>query len=515
MHSAFRLIGADSSNRPASVLFAALNDLLRAVDGRVVLLRSLPSRFDCRQDDIDLMLTSAQRLQLMRAAFSQCIRGRIHCRIQQSSAAKAQMILWTIDCSQLLIVDLWSGFDQLPRHRQHWIPADRLLRTLSTADSVTRSEPACEEVPADRRSDPIRHGAGNAEIPALRQLAPDISLCLLIQHLATKRKMLTTSATHERLIAACERLKAWSPAPESEISLLSALRDVAEQLPRAMVIAPTSVELSEVYLLQRLASSPLNRGLPLLERRQRRGLVTECRQAVLRKRPTIAFIGSDGAGKSSVITALKMEQPNFLCGVAKKYYRRSLAYQLASGLMRRLCGLDRGVFDNYVSPLITLRAAVGMWTRMCLPWKAPSVNSRSLAVAKDHIGDGSWKTPRRMLLDRSFSGFLITDRKSDSPRLARMAAWIESVIPPVTSVLLTLPYVRLKDRKQEMSPPGHETYQHMLFEQALRQRPVDLIMTASLASAETTAAAVSAMLQTEACTLQQPFETPDQRKAAA
>ena len=41
MHSAFRLISVDSSSDPASCLFAAINELLRAVEGRVVLLRPL------------------------------------------------------------------------------------------------------------------------------------------------------------------------------------------------------------------------------------------------------------------------------------------------------------------------------------------------------------------------------------------------------------------------------------------------------------------------------------------
>lgn len=86
-----------------------------------------------------------------------------------------------------------------------------------------------------------------------------------------------------------------------------------------------------------------------------------------------------------------------------------------------------------------------------------------------------------------------------------MAAWIE-LQSPVTSVSPTLPYVRLRFGAGTLLP-GHETYQHMLFEQALRQCLVDLIMTASLASAETTAAAVSAMLQTEHARYSNPSKT--------
>ncbi|MCA9011118.1 MAG: hypothetical protein KDB01_15315 [Planctomycetaceae bacterium] len=515
MHSVCEPNGAHSSTQPAESLFAVLNDLLRAVAGRVAVLRSLPSNFDCEQDDIDLLLTAAQRRQLVQAAFTQCIRGRIHCRIQQSSAAKAQMLLWTIDCSQMLIVDLWSGFDQLLRHRHHWIPADRLLNTLSSAERETRGERVGETDPTVEHAEATRPGWCHAEIPALRQLPPDISLCLLIQHLATKRKKLTTTGRHERIVVACDRLKNWSPTPELQNSLLPALRGIAEQLPRAIIITPRCIEFSEDYLLQRLAASHHNRGLPLLERRHRRGLITEFRKLLLQHRPVLALIGSDGAGKSSVISALATQQPEATRVVARKYYRRSLAYQLASGLMKRLCGLDRGVFDDYFSPLITLRAAAGLWTQMCLRFRGWSRAHQDSTVAGNPIDNRKCITARAMLLDRSLASFLITDRKSDVPRLTRSARWIEWIIPPVSSLLLTLPYHRLKVRKQEMSLPGHEAYQHLLFEQALRQRPVDLMMTASLASAETTAAAVTAMSQGVLHRVQQPIAVSDDRKAVA
>ncbi|MBC7965565.1 MAG: hypothetical protein H7Z17_06505, partial [Fuerstia sp.] len=243
MHSASRLTRVDSSPDPASCLVAALNELLRAVDGRVVLLRPLTACFDSQRDDIDLLLIEPQREQLLRAAFLHCTSGRIHSRIQQSSPAKAKLILWTIDCSQKLMIDLWTSFDQLLRHRHRCIPADRLLNTLTAAVpgmDAHQSDPSCE----------------NQLIPALRQLPPDIDLCLLIQHLATKGRKLTTSAERERIARACERLASWSPEQTFQQvphDLLAALRDVADQLPRAISIAPKFIALSEDYLLQRLA----------------------------------------------------------------------------------------------------------------------------------------------------------------------------------------------------------------------------------------------------------------------
>lgn len=503
MHSASRLIRVDSSLVPASCLFAALNELLRAVDGRVVLLRPLTACFDSQRDDIDLLLTEPQREQLLRAAFLHCTNGRIHCRIQQSSPAKAQLILWTIDCSHKLMIDLWTSFDQLPRHRHRCIPADRLLNTLTVA------------VPG-MDADESDAGCADQKIPALRQLPPDIDLCLMIQHLATKRRNLTTSTERGRIARACERLASWSQEQTIQqvpSDLWAALCDIADQLPRAITLTPKSIALSGDYLLQRLACVQNNRGLPILERRSRRGLMTGLRRAILRHRPTVAVIGSDGAGKSSVVSTLARQQPQTTAAVAKKLYRRSLTYLAVSGLMKRLCGTDRGSFDDHMAPLITLRATAAAWIRMYLllnPWS----KLQSAVTDKKRLISGR-ELPRTALLDRSIASFLITERKSDTPTLTRAATWIESLVPPVTSVLLTLPHSELTRRKQEMSAPGHTMYQRMLFEQALRQQPTDLLLLANLPSAQAAATAICELLLSETRAVESSTATADSRKAAA
>ena len=503
MHSAARLTRVDSLPDPASCLFVALNELLRAVDGRVVLLRPLTACFDSQRDDIDLLLTEAQREQLLRAAFLHCTRGRIHCRIQQSSPSKAQLILWTIDCSQKLMIDLWTSFDQLPGHRRSCIPASPLLNSLSAA------------VPGID-SDQSDLDAAGRKIAALRQLPPDIDLCLLIQHLATKRRNLTTSTERERIVRACERLALWSPEQTYQQvphDLWAALRDVAELLPRAITLTPKYIALSEDYLIQRLACVPINRGLPILERRSRRGMMTGLRKAILRHRPAVAVIGSDGAGKSSIVATLESQQPQTTAAVAKKLYRRSLTYLVFSGLMKRLCGTDRGSFDDHLAPFITLRASAAGWIRMCLPLKAWSKRKQTIPDQKRRIPNR--ELPRTAILDRSIASLLITERKSDTPTLTHAATWIESLVPPVTSVLLTLPHSELIRRKQEMSAPGHDRYQRMLFEQARRQQPSDLVLVANVPSVQAVATAICELLLDETRTVESSTKTADSRKAAA
>ncbi|MEJ7592105.1 MAG: hypothetical protein WKF77_11185 [Planctomycetaceae bacterium] len=499
MHSASSLTSVDSSPDPASCLFAALNELLRAVDGRVVLLRPLTACFDSQRDDVDLLLSESQREQLLLAAFSLCTRERIHCRIQQSSPAKAQLILWTITCSQKLMIDLWTSFDQLPRRRDTCIPAERLLNTLTASVPDTQIHTSCGAYDAGAVTEQSHPGRTQERIPALRQLPPDIDLCLLLQHLAAKRRKLTTTAVRERITRACERFASWSP-QQTFLSvphnLQVALLDVVDHLPRAIMITPKSIALSEEYLLQRLTCVANNRGLPVLARRGRRGLMTGLRRAMLKHRPTVAVIGSDGAGKSSVVSALTRQQPNSTSVVAKKFYRHSLTYQFFSGLMKRLFGTDRGVFDDHTAPLITLRAAAVSCIRMSVSFNPWSMNRRSVADKKSLVPDQRLnKLLHFAVFDRSISSFLITHRKSDTPNLTHGATWIESFIPPVTSVLLTLPHSELIRRKQEMSALGHDAYQRMLFGQALRQQPGDLILLASQPSAQAAAMAICELLR--------------------
>lgn len=459
----------------ANTLFATLNSLLRGVDGRVILLRPLPQSFDHQRDDIDVLMSDTQRQQLLRAAFAHCLQKELHCRIEQASPSKMRLTLWTADAAQKLMIDLWTDFDQLPLCRHHRIPADRLLNALTeSADS---------------------HITANKQIPALHHLPPDIDLCLLIQHLAKKRNILNSPGTRHRIASACDRMRAWSPELDAQYlpqQLIHGLQIVADRLPLATVITPDLVAMSHDYLIARLAKVPGNRGLQILESRKRRGLLTNVQNALLHRRPTIAFIGSDGAGKSSVVSALAEIRPAFTPVVAKKFYRRSFMYQLVSGLAKRLFGTNRDRFDSFASIPIALRALMAAWVH------------------------AMFRSNRQTLIfDRSVASFLIADRKTDWPRTPSAATWIEPLTPPVTSVLLALPHSELIYRKNEMSALGHETYQRLLFEQTLRQQPTDIILLASLESVEATAAVAAELLWHDSTPIEVSREISPLRKAAA
>lgn len=481
MLSASHTSADDAHDKPAVLLLDALNDLLRAVDGRVILLRTLPQRFDWRRDDIDLLLTDVQRLQLIQAARSSCLQGRLHCRIRQHSKAKIALTLWTIDCSEKLMIDLWTSFDQLPNQPRKSISAARLLSAL---DSLTR-ESESNSIPK----------VADSRIPALSQLPPDIDLCLLMQHLARKRKSLSMAVTRERILSAIARLAAWSPNPRQTVvphEKLEALRAASFELGKAIIVTRNNIALSEDYLVQRLSNTPGNRGLRILERRQSRPLFTGLRNTILKRRPVLAVIGSDGAGKSSTAAALAQRQPGVKVEVAKKLYRRSLSYQIISHFFRTLFGKDRGQFDDHFSAMVTLRAIPAMVIKMLQRQQRSPQAIEQGQQSDTPSGMLSWSTVQ----DRSVASFLITNRKSDWPALSRGATWIEPFIPPVTSVLILMPHAELTLRKQEMSVCGHDEYQRLLFEQALRQKPSDVILLASTDSAAAAAEAIEIIGET-------------------
>jgi thymidylate kinase len=475
MRSASRQTCVNPLQHSANTLFATLNSLLRGVDGRVILLRPLPQSFDHQRDDIDVLMSDTQRQQLLRAAFTQCLQKELHCRIEQASPSKMCLTLWTADASQKLMIDLWTDFDQLPLCRHHRIPADRLLNVLTeSADSRITTYP---------------------QIPALHHLPPDIDLCLLIQHLAKKRKVLDIPGTRHRIASACDRMRGWSPEPDVQYlpqQLFHRLQSITDRLPLAAVITPDLVAISHDYLLARLANVPGNRGLQILERRKRRRLLTDVRNVLLHRRPTIAFIGSDGAGKSSVVSALAEIRPAVTPVVAKKFYRRSLIYQFCSGFAKRLFGTNRDRFDSFATIPIAFRALMAAWVH------------------------AMFRSNRQTLIfDRSVASFLIADRKTDLPRTSSAATWIEPLTPPVTNVLLALPHSELIYRKNEMSALGHETYQRLLFEQALRQQPTDIILLASLESVDATAVVAAELLWSDSRPIEVSREISPIRKAAA
>ncbi len=505
MSSAFQISHADPSAAQATSLLQSLNELLRAVDGRVVLLRPLTASFDSQSDDIDLLLTESQLRQLICAAQAACHEGQIHGRIRQTVDTKVELTLWTIDCTQRLMIDLWTSFDQLPHQRQKSISATRFLNTLSPLTRHSETNSSLD--------------AADPRIPALRQLPPDIDLCVLLQHLAKKRKSLSARTVRERITAACRRLATWSPDPATVSvphNLLATLRELAGELDKAIIITRNNITLTERYLVRRLAAASGNRGLRILEPRRSRGILTDLRKAIMKRLPCLAVIGSDGAGKSSLVRTLAKQQPTAQPVVAKNLYRRSLSYQIVTGLLKRFGGQTRGLFDDRFAPIVTLRAIPAAWIKLLLRLNPFARNGRPVPQSPPAVDRG--RIPDALIFDRSVASFLITNRKSDTPTLCCGATWIESLMPPVTSVLMLMPWDELTRRKQEMSACGHQQYQRLLFEQAQRQSPMDVILLARTESAEAAATVIGTMINAAPRSFSEPgtqSHTRRFKKAAA
>ena len=448
----------------ASLIQTLSSLLLRSGAGPVALLRPITKNFDPDRDDIDLLLTEPHRAALLNAALEEAVAGKIHFSVRQKCSEKTQLTLWDLATNRRLTVDLWSAFCQLPRFPRKLIRAEELLRF------------------AGHGGDPCAPGAGTTRLSA------DVEFCLLVLHLAFKKKSLSSATARERIREASDRLTATIPellTSDRPVSELASLTEVSEGMRTAARSIPTRfILIAEDYLLARLSGSTLRP-------RTNRNLMSGFRGWLMRRVPCVAVVGSDGAGKSSVCDVISRRQ---ISGtppiVAKKLYRRSWLYRIVSSATKRVTGIDRGRFDDSVAQLITLRAAVSLWVRLssCLAGR-PSQAILPVINAAPRTGH-----PTALLLDRSVNSFLITKRKSGHPRLSRLAAWLELILPPVTTVLLVVPFRALVRRKAEFtSAAGHTRYQQILFEQALRQQPCDLIVVANTGSAHDAASALDAI----------------------
>jgi thymidylate kinase len=458
-------------------LLTLLNDfLLRVTDGPMVLLRPLPMDFDFRRDDVDLLLTELQRTELLQTIFNATAAGQLHMRVRQASEEKVQICLWNLSCTSSLTVDLWSAFTQLPNHPRRVIRADCLL-TIAVAETAG-----------------LRLGRMSLDSPlsATIRMPADIDLCLLILHLVSKKKQLTSPVVRHRLLLAFDRLRRVSLDETDSLPFLSEislLLNSAEPLLDSVSIPSQLVRDVEAHLLKRIQSFSDETCEPIPKHRGRRVYPAKTRRWLMKRVPCLAVVGSDGAGKSSVCRSLaESSQIDFEPCVGKKLYRRSLMYQLLSGLAKRIVGIGRGDFDDLMAGWIALRASLSLWNHFVYRPAVGTDFASQEAGAFGRAADEAFPLHQKphcrttLLLDRSVASFLIVDRKTSDPQLLRSATWLERLIPPVTTLLLVVPFRQLAKRKQEMSSQGHERYQQLLFEQAMRQKPVDVIVVANTQS---------------------------------
>ncbi len=342
-----------------SFLLSLLGRMLdQLAPGSVALLRPLPSDFDPRRDDVDLLMSETTRAELLNLLATlatnvgrterseyrhpsdcraivpnaherlgqsfyieaqECCPVPFHFRVSQVRREKIRLTLWDLHCESSLQVDLWSEFRQFPNRRFVSVPAEALLAMNSLVGRTERSE--FRQLAHAPELAPLGPAYGSAAVEVLR---PDVHFCLLVLHLASKRKSLSSAVTRERLTDAFERLKAWAIDGTHDMSTLLTL---AESMLNATTLAQTVVTAAETYLLAQVTSSS-----PSLTHRISRVLDNargDLRRWWMKQVPCIAIDGSDGAGKTTLIRSLchAANEP-MKSVVAKKLYRRSWVYQI-------------------------------------------------------------------------------------------------------------------------------------------------------------------------------------------
>lgn len=468
--------------RCSDSLLSPLRELLACLPDRsVILLRPLPTGFRSDTDDVDLLLPPMDCDRLLWTAFRFATAGRLHFHVRRQREEKTQLILRDPTGQEQLIVDLWTSVTQLGPWRS------RAAISAETLRSSVDPEPV----------------ADTFALPAsVRRLPPDIEFCLYLLHLARKRRSLSAPRVPERLRDMTGRLAEDDRATSRELAACAVELRGKAQVPSRLWLR--ALQILELRLSESMRSSSPRSGSAAAAAAptvfHRRPLHPGYRASAVVRRwlgqriRCFTVSGSDGIGKTTLIRRLADISPRADARVAKKLYRRSLLYQLAGGLIRRVCGWHRDRLDDRFAALITLRAAVALWGILIV---------RGL-LARPPGG-------RTLLLDRSVRDFLIQNRKTDSPRWIGGARRWERLVPPTTTVLLAASWQQLQQRRVEMTAVGFDRCQGLLFEQACRSLSFDVAVFSTAASEDDTARVVSRCLNLD----RRPEDASDTRTIPA
>lgn len=471
---------------PATDLLSLLDDWLATLESgnlRPVLLRTLPAREELRwQDhDVDLLITPEHTRQLLQFAFAATLNGSCHVQIETKRRRKTQLILWNADASERLVVDLWHQWDQFATRRRS-IPAAVLCELAARCESSDRGE----------IRDELRNGKAikrlfsrdRSPLNAAARLPSELEFSLLVLHIHVKKRGAVSAVNHRRIQYLLKIVGSGDSHRSSEIAdvLVAAVqkdlncRESAS--PSSLVISRPTAKAAEVHLLSSLNPSHLqhssNAGNTFAKVLRSFGtwfgrLLPRLGQKLLSSRAAndVAFVGSDGCGKTSLTHLLSSAHSGqWLSVVARKLYRRSVLYPIASSVTRRVLGISRSEFDDRLAPLLALRAMMACWMLLI-----------GLRLSRALV-----RRPKRLLLDRSPQSMLVIERRTGKPRFSRLSVLMERFAPPLRHVLLLVPYAVLSQRKQEVTESAHGVYQQLLFEQIIRQPVVSCVLLSNMAS---------------------------------
>lgn len=457
-------------------LLSLLNEWLKHFEPatvRPVLLRSIPTREELKSQahDIDLLITREQTRELLQKAFTATIDGRCHVQIEAKRRRKTQLILWNVDATERLIIDLWHEWDQFASRRQ--VLSASVLCAFVQRNKATEG---AVDMTVDRESmrTPSSDSSDASLLNAAARLRPELELALLVLHIYVKKQAVVSPVNRRRIESLLRSLRAEDCLPQAVMALVESVRDDFRQLKgtgssftisrHTMVVAEgllaelTSGSGSHAFATVRNSSGDWFSGL--LRR-------TSWKLLSAHSNADVAFVGSDGCGKTSLTRLMSAAHSGqWLSVVARKLYRRSVLYPIASSVSRRIFRISRSEFDDRLAPLIALRAMMACW--LMLIW---------LRVCQLFVS-----RPKRLLLDRSPESMLIIERRTENPRFSWLSTLLERLAPPMRHVLLLVPYAVLSQRKQEITESAHRAYQQLLFDQMIRQSVVSCVLVSNSAS---------------------------------
>ncbi len=361
---------------------------------RFFLLRETRLDASCiNAGDIDLLASPRSIRAMIAHLYELALQGHCNVRIGRPSPGKVRLSLYSSDMHRRIDFDLWTEIWQLEG-------GSRALRF----EHVRKFLPA----------------AG----PALARLPLELEACVYLEHLQAKQKDLPSPAVTERLVhyeAAC--------AKAGDQQLANAFAKVRNE---------SGLDAATMRMARQVigCSIDADRWLSLPRRALRRLVLRRYRLADARRSRTVAFIGCDGVGKTSiaqeVAAAMKDRRASFMLG--KDLYRLGVPFRAFYKLNRMSLGLTRETIDEWLHPIAYLCALL------------------SLRKSVKAIGD------RVLLIDRSPADFMYVGRKSDAPRFSRLSKFLSLFRRSLPVVHLVVPFEVLESRKNEMTPSGQELY---------------------------------------------------------
>lgn len=378
-------------------------------------------------EDIDLLGSQASIDTLLTHVYKWVQSRRCHARIVSRQSTKTQLTLFSIDGTRRVIFDLWIRLWQFD-HKRGYLTYSASLAKPTKGESVARM--------------PIEYEA-----------------CVYLQHLICKKRNLQKSSAQRRLAFykdAC---------PDDSLVLPLLKQALQSETPDDQIDRESLAFLDQQ---QSITRPPwMHRRLDKLLRQFR-----ELCLAAPRRGAVLAVMGSDGAGKTTLAQRIASDAPTTRrVFTGKHLYRKSFVYKLMVIFIRPLLFQSRESFDERITPLVYLRACLGLRLKL---WR--------------------YRGKELVLMDRSLSDFLYCNRKTDHPSFSRFRFLSRLAGKRIPTIHFMVCPQQVHDRKPEMTKQGISTYNADMYRHHTLRSPTDYLVFNNDASLDVAHQALSNIL---------------------